>query len=50
MLALTFKAPVDAHDGVLLAKMTLEEKVAQIMTVWDAKAKVLDANVEFDAA
>jgi hypothetical protein len=30
--------------------MTMEEKVAQIMTGWDAKAKVLDASGEFDAA
>lgn len=44
------EAPVDARVRDLLAKMTLEEKVAQIMTVWDAKAEVFDANGEFDAA
>ena len=44
------EAPVDARVSDLLAKMTLEEKIAQIMTVWDAKAEVFDANGEFDAA
>ncbi|MEY3833498.1 MAG: hypothetical protein RLZZ130_976 [Pseudomonadota bacterium] len=44
------EAPVDARVRDLLVKMTLEEKIAQIMTVWDAKAEVFDANGEFDAA
>ena len=44
------EAPVDARVRDLLTKMTLEEKIAQIMTVWDAKAEVFDANGEFDAA
>jgi beta-glucosidase len=44
------KAPIDARVNDLLAKMTLEEKVAQIMTVWDAKAEVFDVKGEFDAA
>ena len=44
------KAPVDARVSDLLSKMTLDEKVAQIMTVWDAKAEVFDTNGEFDAA
>ena len=43
------KAPIDARVNDLLAKMTLEEKVAQTMTVWDAKAEVFDAKGEFDA-
>jgi beta-glucosidase len=43
------QAPVDARVRDLLVKMTLEEKIAQIMTVWDAKAEVFDANGEFDA-
>jgi beta-glucosidase len=34
----------------LLARMTLEEKVAQMMSIWDAKAEVFDANLEFDPA
>ena len=42
-------APVDVRVRDLLVKMTLEEKIAQIMTVWDAKAEVFDANGEFDA-
>ena len=44
------EAPVDARVRDLLTKMTLEEKIAQIMTVWDAKAEVFDANGEFDSA
>jgi beta-glucosidase len=44
------KATVDARVNDLLSKMTLEEKIAQIMTVWDAKAEVFDAKGEFDAA
>lgn len=43
------EAPVDVRVRDLLVKMTLEEKIAQIMTVWDAKAEVFDANGEFDA-
>jgi beta-glucosidase len=42
-------ASVDARVNDLLAKMTLAEKIAQIMTVWDAKAEVFDAKGEFDA-
>ena len=34
----------------LLARMTLEEKVAQMMSIWDAKAEVFDAKLEFDPA
>ena len=34
----------------LLGRMTLEEKVAQMMSIWDAKAEVFDAKLEFDAA
>jgi beta-glucosidase len=44
------KAPLEARVNDLLAKMTLEEKVAQIMTVWDSKAEVFDAKGEFDSA
>jgi beta-glucosidase len=43
------KAPVAARVEDLLARMTLEEKVAQIMTVWDSKAEVFNAQMEFDA-
>jgi beta-glucosidase-like glycosyl hydrolase len=34
----------------LLGRMTLEEKIAQITTVWTAKNEVLNARREFDAA
>ncbi len=34
----------------LLARMTLEEKVAQMMSIWDAKSDVFDAKLEFDPA
>jgi beta-glucosidase len=43
-------APVDARVEDLLARMTLEEKVAQMMSIWDAKASVFDARLEFDPA
>jgi beta-glucosidase len=44
------KAPVEARVDDLIKRMTLEEKIAQIITVWDSKAEVLDAKGEFDAA
>jgi beta-glucosidase len=43
-------AAVEARVEDLLARMTLEEKVAQMMSIWDAKAEVFDANLEFDPA
>jgi beta-glucosidase len=43
-------AAVEARVEDLLKRMTLEEKVSQIMTIWDSKADVFDANGEFDAA
>src|SRR5271163_2138621 len=43
-------APVEARVEDLLARMTLEEKVAQMVSIWDAKAAVFDAQLEFDAA
>jgi beta-glucosidase len=43
-------APVEARVEDLLARMTLEEKVAQMMSIWEAKAEVFDAKLEFDPA
>jgi beta-glucosidase len=43
-------APVEARVEDLLARMTLEEKVAQLLSIWDAKSEVFDAKLEFDPA
>ncbi len=43
-------APVEKRVEDLLGRMTLEEKVSQIITLWDAKKDVFDDNMEFDAA
>jgi len=40
-------AAVEARVEDLLARMTLEEKVAQMMSIWDAKAEIFDAKLEF---
>lgn len=42
-------APVDARVADLLARMTLDEKIVQITSVWDAKKRVFDSNGDFDA-
>jgi beta-glucosidase len=53
----TGEAPVDYHNpGLptarrvedLLARMTLEEKVAQMMCLWNAKRQITDAQGRFD--
>jgi beta-glucosidase len=44
------KASVEARVEDLLGRMTLEEKIAQMTAVWDSKAEIFDANMEFDAA
>jgi len=41
-------APVDARVEDLLARMTLEEKVAQVTTLWQDKAHIVDADLNFD--
>src|SRR3984893_10352460 len=41
-------APVGARLEDLLARMTLEEKVAQMLSIWDAKTEVFDAKLELD--
>lgn len=43
------KAPIDARVEDLLGRMTLEEKIAQITTVWTEKNKVLTGG-KFDSA
>src|ERR1700722_180866 len=42
------KAPIEARVEDLLARMTLPEKVAQMMSIWDAKSEVFDAKLELD--
>jgi beta-glucosidase len=42
------RAPVDARVEDLLKRMTLEEKVAQMLSIWDAKKEVFDAKLELD--
>jgi beta-glucosidase len=43
-------APLDARVEDLLARMTLEEKIAQITTVWTLKNELLNDRGQFDAA
>jgi beta-glucosidase len=43
-------AAVEARVEDLLARMTLQEKVAQLMSIWDAKSEVFDAKLELDPA
>jgi beta-glucosidase len=49
----TYKNPaasVDARVADLLARMTPEEKVAQLLTIWDEKKDIFDASNQFDGA
>jgi len=41
-------APVEARLEDLLKRMTLEEKVAQMLSIWDAKTEIFDAKLELD--
>lgn len=43
-------AAVEARVEDLLKRMTLEEKVAQMLCIWDAKTEVFDAKLELDPA
>src|SRR5580692_3839821 len=43
-------SPVEARVEDLLGRMTLQEKVAQMMSIWDAKTEIFDAKLEFDPA
>jgi beta-glucosidase len=42
--------PVDERVRDLLARMTLEEKVAQTLAIWKGKEKITDAAGQFDPA
>ncbi len=42
------KLPVDRRVEDLLSRMTLEEKVAQMMCIWSDKAKITDADGRFN--
>jgi len=42
--------PVEQRVEDLLARMTLEEKVAQILTIWDSKAQIQGDGDRFDPA
>src|SRR6186713_2135280 len=42
--------PVERRLDDLLSRMTLEEKVAQTLAVWQQKRQIADANGVFDAA
>jgi beta-glucosidase-like glycosyl hydrolase len=41
-------ASIDARVEDLLGRMTLDEKVAQLRTIWDEKTKLFDAAGKFD--
>lgn len=41
-------APVDARVADLLSRMTLEEKVAQLLGIWNRKREIQDAQGGFD--
>jgi beta-glucosidase len=41
-------APLESRVEDLLGRMTLEEKVAQMLSIWDDKAGVFDARLELD--
>ena len=41
---------VDARVEDLLSRMTLEEKIAQITTIWTTKTELFDVDGKFDPA
>ncbi len=43
-------APIERRVEDLLARMTLEEKVAQLQTIWSEKKEIFDAKSELDPA
>jgi beta-glucosidase len=42
------RASLEARVEDLLSRMTLEEKVAQMQSIWEAKSEVFDAKLELD--
>jgi beta-glucosidase len=44
------RAPIAARVDDLLSRMTIDEEVAQITTVWEQKTKILDDKLQFDEA
>lgn len=44
------KLPTEQRVEDLLARMTLDEKVAQIITIWDSKGQIQGAGDDFDPA
>jgi beta-glucosidase len=44
------KAPIERRVEDLLSRMTQEEKIAQITTIWTQKGEILNAAGDFDAA
>ena len=43
-------APVESRVDDLLSRMTLDEKIAQITTVWEGKVKIFDDRLQLDPA
>jgi beta-glucosidase len=43
-------APIDARVSDLLSRMTLEEKIAQLVAIWNRKRDIQDAQGRFDPA
>jgi beta-glucosidase len=43
-------APVDARVNDLMKRMTLDEKIAQMLCVWTGKTAIFDDNLQFDEA
>ena len=43
-------APIEARVDDLLSRMTLDEKIAQITTVWDGKVAIYDDRLQLDLA
>ncbi len=43
-------AEVNARVDDLLGRMTLEEKVAQMLAIWEGKVDIFDTEMQFDPA